>query len=185
MMKKLVLGAVAASAVLAAAPAHATLVSYSASGSSSYADPTIGTASDASFSDTGIKGDINGMFTDTLTFTTGQTGETIAALTISAFSKSFSTFSATLNGVTLTPSAISAIKGYVYSVDIANLPAGTQTLVISGKSLGHGGYVGNLSAPVPEPSTWALSILGFGLIGGMLRSRRQTQRGQAGVLAAA
>jgi hypothetical protein len=31
-----------------------------------------------------------------------------------------------------------------------------------------------LSAPVPEPATWAMMILGIGIIGGVLR-RRQRQ----------
>lgn len=30
---------------------------------------------------------------------------------------------------------------------------------------------------VPEPATWALMILGFGLVGGMLRARRKAARG--------
>lgn len=29
-----------------------------------------------------------------------------------------------------------------------------------------------IAAPVPEPSTWAMLILGFGLVGGAMRSRR-------------
>ncbi len=42
-----------------------------------------------------------------------------------------------------------------------------------------GGYVDNISlAVVPEPATWAMMIMGFGLIGGALRSAkgRQTTR---------
>ncbi len=31
-----------------------------------------------------------------------------------------------------------------------------------------------ISTPVPEPSTWAMLILGFGLVGGAMRSRRET-----------
>jgi hypothetical protein len=34
-----------------------------------------------------------------------------------------------------------------------------------------------LSGAVPEPSTWALTILGFGLVGGRLRRRRQQAGG--------
>ena len=31
---------------------------------------------------------------------------------------------------------------------------------------------------VPEPATWAMMILGFGLIGGVLRARRRPRRMQ-------
>ena len=48
-----------------------------------------------------------------------------------------------------------------------------------GTSNSLGGYVDNITlAAVPEPATWAMMIMGFGLIGGALRSAkgRQTTR---------
>ncbi|MDX2209877.1 MAG: PEPxxWA-CTERM sorting domain-containing protein [Sphingopyxis sp.] len=48
-----------------------------------------------------------------------------------------------------------------------------------GTSDSFGGYVDNITlAAVPEPATWAMMIMGFGLIGGALRSAkgRQTAR---------
>ncbi len=48
-----------------------------------------------------------------------------------------------------------------------------------GRSDSLGGYVDNIKlAVVPEPATWAMMIMGFGLIGGALRSAkgRQTAR---------
>lgn len=180
MMKKLVLGAVAAAAVLAAAPAHATLVSYTASGTSHAADPTTGTGVSA-FSDTGIH---SGSFTDTLKFTTGTAGTTSAEILILAFTSHFSSFTATLNGHALTATTLHGSTKDYY-IDLTGLAAGTQTLIVSGISKGSASYAGSISAPVPEPSTWGLSILGFGLIGGMLRSRRQTGRNASGALATA
>jgi hypothetical protein len=35
--------------------------------------------------------------------------------------------------------------------------------------------IDSLAAAVPEPATWGMMILGFGLIGGQLRSRRRTK----------
>lgn len=35
------------------------------------------------------------------------------------------------------------------------------------------GGVGELAAAVPEPATWALMLLGFGFVGGAMRSRRK------------
>jgi len=46
----------------------------------------------------------------------------------------------------------------------------TLTFRAIGTSDGLGGYVDNISlAVVPEPSAWALMILGFGMVGGALR----------------
>jgi hypothetical protein len=38
-----------------------------------------------------------------------------------------------------------------------------------------GSYVGNfnVAAPVPEPATWAMMLLGFGAMGMVIRRRRK------------
>jgi len=59
-----------------------------------------------------------------------------------------------------------------------NLAAGTFQLEINGEYLGTstGSLGGNLNfAAVPEPATWLMMILGFGLVGGVMR-RKQEQR---------
>lgn len=174
MMKKLVL-CVAASATLAAAPAHAALISYSAVGSGQ-ADADLGSVASAKFGDSAIK---PGIFTDTLSFTTDIAGENDATLSISSFKSLFKTLTATLDGNAL--SFISLGNDRFGALDI-NLTNGTHTLVISGQSISsNASYSGTLSSPVPEPASWALSMLGIGLIGGMLRSRRE----RVGTLAAA
>lgn len=168
MIRNLVLGAVIASAALAA-PAHATLVSFTGTDTGTKtASPTIGSTISDSFSNSNINA---GSFTDTLVFTTGLPGSTSVGLLVSAFKANFSSFSATLNGQSLTVASGGSSK--FYSIDVASLAAGTQTLVISGIAKKGAGYVGSISAPVPEPSSWALSILGIGMIGGMLRARRR------------
>jgi hypothetical protein len=51
--------------------------------------------------------------------------------------------------------------------------AGTYTLSVRGTSQANGAYAGSLTfGGVPEPTTWALMILGFGLVGGALRRRK-------------
>jgi PEP-CTERM motif len=57
------------------------------------------------------------------------------------------------------------------------LDAGTHTITVNGNVNGRnrsGSYVGNINiAPVPEPATWAMMLLGFGAVGfAMRRSRR-------------
>jgi hypothetical protein len=56
----------------------------------------------------------------------------------------------------------------------AILDAGDYFLDISGIGGGTSGYGGNLSvAPVPEPATWAMMLLGFLGIGGITMLRRR------------
>jgi hypothetical protein len=59
------------------------------------------------------------------------------------------------------------------------LTAGLQSLSVSGNSQRFGSYLGKLTftpaaAAVPEPTTWAFMILGFGMVGGMMRRRTIT-----------
>lgn len=58
------------------------------------------------------------------------------------------------------------------------ITGGLKELIVSGISPGASGdYSGTLSfAPVPEPATWALMIMGFGGLGAVLRSRRTKAR---------
>ncbi len=61
-------------------------------------------------------------------------------------------------------------------INVGNITVtGTQRLTFraNGNSDSLGGYIDNitLTAAVPEPSTWALFILGFGAIGATLRRR--------------
>ncbi len=50
---------------------------------------------------------------------------------------------------------------------------GTSTLVIQGAAGALGTYTGSLAYAVPEPAMWALMILGFGVTGAALRTRRR------------
>ena len=55
-------------------------------------------------------------------------------------------------------------------------PVTSLTFTDSNSEYWHGIQVGVGSAgPVPEPSTWALLILGFGLVGGAMRRRQQAR----------
>lgn len=57
------------------------------------------------------------------------------------------------------------------------IPAGAQNIFVQGSAKANGSYTGLLTlSGVPEPSTWAMMILGIGLAGGALRARRRTTR---------
>jgi hypothetical protein len=77
-----------------------------------------------------------------------------------------------------------AVTGYYYNgstyvgfVDVGgtyttfNPPGSTFTLAYSIND--SGAVTGTASAPVPEPSGWALMLIGFGGLGGVLRNRRR------------
>lgn len=57
------------------------------------------------------------------------------------------------------------------------VPGVDNFLVITGFSRGQGSYGGNATfqptAPVPEPATWAMMLIGFGAIGFAMRRRRE------------
>lgn len=62
---------------------------------------------------------------------------------------------------------------------VANIPgllfrAGTQLDTVGAANFRQ--VTGNPVAPVPEPTTWAMLILGFGTVGGMMRRRSATSK---------
>lgn len=84
------------------------------------------------------------------------------------------------NGVTLDGTVIPATStGETEQRYLANfrIPAGAHEILVRGSSAVNGSYTGLLTlSGVPEPSTWAMMILGIGLAGGALRTRRRTTR---------
>jgi hypothetical protein len=67
-------------------------------------------------------------------------------------------------------------KGLTFS--FANLLPGSYRLVLDGIGSGHfgGGYIGglNVAAAVPEAETWAMLMVGFGLVAYQLRRKQKT-----------
>ena len=63
------------------------------------------------------------------------------------------------------------------SVDFTTT-GGDLTFLAVGTSDSYGGYLDDItiSTAVPEPATWAMMILGFGMVGGLLRRRRTAVR---------
>lgn len=77
-------------------------------------------------------------------------------------------------GGTTTGQAFTGITSNAFSV----ATTGNHTLTFQGLSNGpdNTAFIDNVSltASVPEPATWAMLMLGFGALGGMLRSRRRS-----------
>jgi hypothetical protein len=165
-MNKLIAAAIAAAVCGVASAASAAIipVTFSAVGSDGSFSGTFG--------DTGIT---NPTFTDTFTFTlpTGLASSTVSS-TFQGATTDVNFTSVTLNGTQFNVGAAGKNEfGFLDNLPVTN---GTQTLIVSGTSAGNGSFAGTIAfAPraVPEPATWALMILGFGGVGGMVRNRRR------------
>lgn len=78
-----------------------------------------------------------------------------------------------LNG-TVIPSTSSGVNERRYLFNFRIPTGGLQNIVVRGSAGVNGTYAGLLTlSGVPEPSSWALMIVGFGLTGAALRRRAQ------------
>ena len=181
-MRKLVLGLMGAAAFTAASAANATLIlttptSVSVSGPSTIDNMnyTFG------YSDSGT----NSPFTETVSWINDLSG---------FYGITLSTVATRVNGPTdvditaafVTGTGIGspiALGANPFNTDLIEnyalaglgLGAGTYTLTIQGTRGASGSFGGNLAfeaGAVPEPTTWAMMLLGFGAIGWQLRRRR-------------
>lgn len=117
-------------------------------------------------------------FTDIFNFTLDTAGRFAATLSSTAVS---SATNVNFSRVVLTGPGLGAgidftpiISGVVEFRTLSStlLSAGSYTLSVAGTSGNEGSYAGDLSfAAVPEPATWGLMILGFGMVGGAMRRR--------------
>jgi hypothetical protein len=82
---------------------------------------------------------------------------------------------ATLLGTTLLASANSTAFGTPNTFLSLAFPTITSAVFSNGTSLGNSFTLDNVTigAAVPEPTTWAMLMLGFGAVGAVLRSRRR------------
>jgi hypothetical protein len=162
-MKKMLLTATAAFAAFAATPATAAQFITISGPSGNYGDDEV-TA---------------GAFTRTFTFTQAMVaGFNLSAIDFSSVATSAFTdltiASVTFNGVSLNTLS----SGTFDYRNLGNQPIlGTNTIIVTGTSGGNGSFTGNLAftaiQAVPEPGTWALMLLGFGVVGYSMRRRPQ------------
>ena len=167
-MKTLALALAGSAAFAIAAPASAAVIVLDGEGTDTLTGEFTGSVRNA------------GAFTREFTFTLPSDGMTAATITTAAINGvgNIDFTSVTLNGQAFTLSPTGQFE--FGSIQLATMQ-GLQTLVvngISGANAGFSGVVtfmpGGMGGAVPEPGIWALMILGFGFIGGALRSRRNT-----------
>lgn len=119
--------------------------------------------------------------TDRFIFVVPQTGFGSGALTTSGVK--FDTvdldfLSVSINGVlaTLTSTDIGNVNFEAAFAGVPIFIGVKNVLEVTYKSRGDGSYGGNLAfVPVPEPTTWALMLAGFGAIGFGMRRRNKPQ----------
>ncbi|MGB7407398.1 MAG: FxDxF family PEP-CTERM protein [Pontixanthobacter sp.] len=122
-----------------------------------------------------------GEFTELFTFELPEMGTTGATIsTVGSGVNNLDFIEVLLNGVAfdLTPNG----RVQFGSLEGISTQAGTQNLSVRGFSAGNGSFAGTIAfdpevaAAVPEPSTWALLLLGFAGVGFSMRRRKQAPR---------
>ncbi len=165
-MKTLALALAGSAAFAIAAPASAAVIVLEEDGSDTMTGTFTGSLRTA------------GEFTREYTFTLPSAGLTAATITTAAINGvgNIDFTSVTLNGQSFTLSPTGQFE--FGSIELATA-SGLQTLIVNGVAGANSAFSGVVTfspsgGAVPEPGMWALMILGFGFIGGALRSRRNT-----------
>ena len=178
-MNKLILAAVAATVAFAAAPSANAAQYLNITGpSGTFGDDTVSCANNG----------VSCSFNRTFTFTT-PAGYNLASSDISSLltgnnqATNIDFSSVTLNGVEFNILS-TGTQEFRNLLNQALIAGGLNTLLVSG-TVGAAGsttpadasFSGNLSfanqvAAVPEPATWGLMVVGFGMIGAAARSRK-------------
>ena len=124
--------------------------------------------------------DFAGAFTDTFLFRIDQFGFGSGSLS-SGTTALLATTDLDISSVVVNGRAAAKTfsdDGLTEFFNISGVPIYTgvlNSIVVTGVSRGFGSYGGNatfLPGAVPEPATWAMLIVGFGLVGAAMRSRK-------------
>jgi len=130
-------------------------------------------------------GGLNGSFSDTFTFLPSlapSLGD-IGIMQIGSNERAIEFTTLTFNGVNLLPLLSTQPGGQSLIYFEVPLDAGKHVLSVAGnvlgvEGMGNASYSGNVNfvtAPVPEPTTWAMMIFGIAAVGFTMR-RSQTAR---------
>lgn len=183
-MRKLLTAAAAAAACLSFSSSASAATFFFTAADMDLAFGADGTIS-ATFGRSGIgNGDpaenVPGDFTDIYTFTIPASGLASGSITTNTSFLGSSTdldlVSVFFNGVQLTGSGV-GLNEVLFANSVPIFANALNTITINGFSRGNGSYGARgsfvpLGAAIPEPATWAMLILGFGVIGYSARRRR-------------
>ncbi|RVT90166.1 FxDxF family PEP-CTERM protein [Sphingomonas crocodyli] len=137
----------------------------------------------------GANGDLSGFFgnsglsagdfTDTYTFVLDFPGignaSVITTTTLAQGPTDLDILSLRFNDIVATPVAVGTNE-YAFTQGVQIVPGATNRIVIQGMSRGNGSYAGTLtvrSSAAPEPTTWAMMLIGFGAVGLLVRRSQQ------------
>jgi hypothetical protein len=176
-MNKILLGAFALAAVVASPAANAAVFTPAdtANFSVNYE------SDDGSISATiGNKG-LSGIFEDTFNFNllTNGTGSGGVIASFTSALNSIKLTSVTINGAPITIKTDLDTGFTSASARGIILSAGPNSIVIRGQANKNASYGGNITFvpnAVPEPATWAMMLVGFGMVAGTMRYRRRATK---------
>jgi uncharacterized membrane protein YccF (DUF307 family) len=160
-MKKILVAGLATLLAAVATPASATvftLGSFAAGFSTSYGNSSV----------------VGGAISDTFNFTTDSGGASGSVISVAQSGKDIALTSVMLDGTSFTP--VLGGPTELWQLALTNIASGAHTITVLGNWDANGGsYGGQLDfsiSAVPEPATWGLMLLGFGVAGVALRGRR-------------
>jgi hypothetical protein len=174
-MNKFLHAALAATAIVATAPAAQAAITVSAPTTvSALANPA---QTSIAFDENNVTGDaVTRVFNELLTFTLTEASTVIFTLGTSFAPIDFTNVFVTASGggTVFTFGGTAGDPNPEQLSGITQLAAGTFTLNINGTNTdGPGTLSGTVTAgAVPEPATWAMFLMGFGAVGYSMRSRK-------------
>ena len=159
--KIIALGLAAAALTAVATPAMATQTIVITGPSGTFGDDSV---------------TLQGLFTETFNFLTpvGYNLTNASISTSAAGGNNINFTSVLLNGTafTLTPTGVFEF-GTLSNFGL--IPGANNTITVNGTNTGDTSFAGSLVfAAVPEPATWGMMLLGFGVMGVSLRRRRRS-----------
>jgi hypothetical protein len=172
-MRKLLLGAVAASA-LAFASAAGAVVTVDSSTMVTSGPTTVVDTTTIGFTEADLS---SPTFMENLVFTNTLAG--LYSITLTTSSPAIDFTSAVLTGTGgpygLVEIDNDGVSEFWRLANPVSLSASQYTLTINGNNSGAGSLGGSITirpAAVPEPATWAMLLVGFGAVGFAMRRRR-------------